>query len=165
MFWHGKMFAGWFVARKLHPVALVSKSKDGEILSSVLSAWRYRLVRGSSKKNGMQALEEAIANVRSHQAGALAITPDGPRGPRHSYKRGAFVAARELGVPLVHLHVHYERAKVLGKSWDKFEIPLPFSTVNVRAEVIDVHDYPDDRDAQRAWLDTLAERVEGAVAR
>lgn len=161
MFWHGKMFGGWFAMRKLHPVALVSKSKDGEILSSVLSAWHYKLVRGSSKKQGMEALEEAIEAVRSHKAGALVITPDGPRGPRQQYKRGAFVAARALDVPLYHVHISYSSYRTFQKSWDKFEIPLPFRTITLRAEPIDHSGYPDDREEQRTWLDQLAEQVEG----
>jgi lysophospholipid acyltransferase (LPLAT)-like uncharacterized protein len=160
MFWHGKMFGGWYASRKLHPVALVSKSKDGEILSAVLSSWRYTLVRGSSKKQGMEALQEAIAVVGSHAGGAIVITPDGPRGPRHRYKRGAFVAARELGVPLYHLHVTYSSSITLRKSWDAFEIPKPFSTVVLRAEQVDCTAYPDDREEQRVWLDALAQRIE-----
>jgi lysophospholipid acyltransferase (LPLAT)-like uncharacterized protein len=160
MFWHGKMFAGWYAMRKLHPVALVSKSKDGEILTAVLTAWRYKLVRGSSKKQGMEALQEAIGAVREHRAGAIAITPDGPRGPRHRYKRGAFVAAQALGVPLYHVHVRYESARVLARSWDRFEIPRPFSTVVLESQTIDYSGYPEDREEQRIWLDRLIDSVD-----
>jgi lysophospholipid acyltransferase (LPLAT)-like uncharacterized protein len=160
MFWHGKMIAGWYAARALDPVALVSKSKDGELLTSVLKHWHYTLVRGSSKKNGRQALEEAIEAIRLHNASALAITPDGPRGPRMKYKRGAFIAAQELACPLYHLNVEYSSPVRLIKSWDKFEIPLPFSRVTLRAIPIDYGSYPTDVDAQRVWLDELAERIE-----
>lgn len=130
MFWHGKMFAGWYAVRQHHPIALISASKDGEILSSVLTEWRYKLVRGSSNKRGMEALEDAIAQLKRGEVDTLAITPDGPRGPRHLFKRGAFIAARETGLPLVMFTVAYSRSITL-KSWDKFEVPLPFSRVDV----------------------------------
>lgn len=158
MFWHGSMVAGWFCVRSLKPVALVSKSKDGGILASVLQSWGYRLVRGSSTKQGREALAEAIEDVRRGRAGVIAITPDGPRGPRMKYKRGAFSAAKELAVPLYHLHISYTRKRTL-KSWDRFEVPLPFSRVELRAERIEYASYPDELAAQRTWLDALAERT------
>ncbi len=132
MFWHGTMLAGWFSVRKRNPIALVSRSKDGNILATVLAFWGYALARGSSKKRGMEALTEAMEQVRDGHADTLAITPDGPRGPRHVYKRGAFIAARELELPLYRLEITCHRKKVL-KSWDKFEVPLPFSRVDIHA--------------------------------
>jgi lysophospholipid acyltransferase (LPLAT)-like uncharacterized protein len=158
MFWHGSMVAGWYAVRSLKPVALVSKSKDGGILAAVLAAWGFRLVRGSSTKQGREALAEAIEDARTGRAGIIAITPDGPRGPRMKYKRGAFAAAKELDVPLYHLHISYSRKRTL-QSWDKFEVPLPFSGVDLRAERIDYASYPDELEPQRTWLDALAERT------
>src|SRR4051812_5719618 len=72
MFWHGKMLAGWYAVRgqdgrATRPIALVSKSKDGAILSNVLSHWGYQLSRGSSKKRGMEALEEAIDRLKNRE--------------------------------------------------------------------------------------------------
>src|SRR5205085_10295582 len=108
MFWHGKMFAGWYAVRSKCPLALVSKSKDGRILSRVLASWGYQLARGSAGKKGMEALEEAMEEIRAGRADILAITPDGPRGPRGEFKRGAFIAARELTVPLILMQIEYK---------------------------------------------------------
>ncbi len=138
MFWHGDMLAGWYSVRKRRPIALVSKSKDGNFLAAVLEKWGYKLSRGSSKKSGMEALTIAMESVKNHECDSLVITPDGPRGPRHEYKRGAFIAARELDVPLFHLHIDYASRKTL-KSWDQFEVPMPFSKVTIRVERVNAN--------------------------
>jgi lysophospholipid acyltransferase (LPLAT)-like uncharacterized protein len=162
IFWHGKMFAGWFVAtrkgqgKRPRPVALVSPSKDGDILSSVLKRWGYKVQRGSSSRSGLEALRRAIDSVKAGECDRIVITPDGPRGPIHRLKRGAFLAAQELQLPVYFLRIHYRRAKVLGKSWDKFEIPLPFSGIQISVEEIRLDNYPVSIEEQHAWLNRLA---------
>ncbi len=138
MFWHGDMLAGWYSVRKQKPIALVSKSKDGNFLAAVLLKWGYKLSRGSSKKSGMEALTIAMQSIKNQGCNSLVITPDGPRGPRHEYKRGAFIAARELNLPLFHLHIDYASRRSL-KSWDQFEVPMPFSKVTIRVERVDAN--------------------------
>lgn len=154
-FWHAKMLAGWWVARK-HAVALVSRSKDGERLAQILESWKYKLVRGSSGKGGSEALDNAIELVRIGAAKRLAITPDGPRGPREVMKRGAFIAAGELGLPLIFLDITYEHAKVLPKSWDRFEVPYPLSKVIIDPHIIDVSDFPNEKEDQQEYLQKLS---------
>jgi lysophospholipid acyltransferase (LPLAT)-like uncharacterized protein len=163
MFWHGDMLAGWYSVRKRRPIALVSRSKDGNYLAAVLQHWGYQLSRGSSKKSGMEALTNAMQTLSTHDRDTLVITPDGPRGPRHEYKRGAFIAACELELPLFHLHLDYTSRKTL-KSWDKFELPMPFSKVSIRAEQIDVNEFPIyDKDAQHQWLEGRSDNVTGRI--
>jgi hypothetical protein len=104
----------------------------------------------------MDALNKAMDAIRSNEADALVITPDGPRGPRHIFKRGAFIAARELSLPLYMLEIECHSKKVL-RSWDKFEVPMPFSRVSVRAVKLNAEDFPmQDRDTQQVWLDNLS---------
>jgi lysophospholipid acyltransferase (LPLAT)-like uncharacterized protein len=156
MFWHGTMLSGWYSVRRTRPIALVSQSKDGNLLASVLAFWGYNLSRGSSKRSGMDALNKAMDAIRSNEADRLVITPDGPRGPRHVFKRGAFLAARELSLPLYILEIECHSKRIL-KSWDKFEVPLPFSRVAIRAIKLNVEDFPiQDRVAQEKWLDNLS---------
>jgi lysophospholipid acyltransferase (LPLAT)-like uncharacterized protein len=159
-FWHSKMLAGWYVSKD-HAVALVSPSKDGDYLTSVLEKWEYTVVRGSSSKKGMEALEEAMAMISSGNSKRIVITPDGPRGPAQVMKRGALIAAKELALPLIFLHINYQSSYKLTKSWDTFEIPLPFSTVDVYAEEIDTSNFPDDRDAQSVYLELLSAKLIG----
>ncbi|MCK9409178.1 MAG: lysophospholipid acyltransferase family protein [Bacteroidetes bacterium] len=130
-FWHGSMFVGWFVHRPKNGnsvSALVSQSNDGEYLSIVLEQWGYSMIRGSSHiggKEAMQLMVDALAGGSS-----LAITPDGPRGPRHEMKMGAVRAAQKASVPLVLAGIVVKKKRLLH-SWDRFEVPLPFSKVIV----------------------------------
>ena len=156
-FWHSRMIAGWWLSRE-GAVAIVSKSKDGEYLSSILSRWNYKLVRGSSGKGGMEALEEAIAVVRRGEAHRLVITPDGPQGPPEIFKRGAFIAARELGLPLHFLEIKYKSKKILTSSWDKFEVPLPFTSVSIKTLLVDTSGFPSEHNAQVMYLQTISEQ-------
>jgi len=128
-FWHGGMVVGWFLHRSFQMRALVSQSKDGEILSAVLESWGYTLIRGSSHRGGKEAMQGMIDEVK--KGARLAVTPDGPTGPLHVMKIGAVRTAQQTCVPLVIASIHAERKHQL-KSWDRFEIPYPFSRVFVR---------------------------------
>ncbi len=158
-FWHSRMIAGWWVVRH-KAVALVSQSKDGSYLSRILSSWGYRLVRGSSGKSGMQALEEAIEIIRSNSADRIIITPDGPRGPSEIFKRGAFIAANQLQRPLFFLEIRYRKAITFTKSWDRFRLPLPFSSVSVTPHLLDASSFPASREEQDAWLKELSQQFQ-----
>jgi hypothetical protein len=130
-FWHGSMLVGWFLHRPRNggPVAaLVSQSEDGEILSATLARWGYAMIRGSSHIGGKEAMQLMVDAIT--QGNSLCITPDGPTGPRHQMKMGAVRAAQRTHVPLFLVGIANGRKKIL-KSWDRFEIPLPFSKVSV----------------------------------
>jgi lysophospholipid acyltransferase (LPLAT)-like uncharacterized protein len=130
-FWHGSMFVGWFVHRPAagKPVsALVSQSRDGEYLSTVLERWGYSMIRGSSHIGGKEAMQLMVDALNS--GSSLAITPDGPRGPRHEMKMGAVRAAQRAAVPLICAGIAMEKKRHL-RSWDQFEVPAPFSRVVV----------------------------------
>ncbi len=163
-FWHSRMIGGWWLARK-NAVALVSKSNDGEHLAKVLTKWEYRLTRGSSSHDGKEALNDAIEMVRSGEADRLVLTPDGPRGPREEFKRGAFIAAKELGIPLIFLRIRYRDGMKLMKSWDRFEIPYPLSTIEVQAETIDISSFPIEKEKQIDWLQKLSEQFKTTPSR
>ena len=130
-FWHGSMLLGWFLHRpqnKSRVAALVSQSEDGEILSSTLERWGYTMIRGSSHVGGKEAMQLMVDAVS--EGNSLCITPDGPTGPRHEMKMGAVRAAQRAGVPLFLVGIAVKEKKQLN-SWDGFEIPMPFTTVNV----------------------------------
>jgi lysophospholipid acyltransferase (LPLAT)-like uncharacterized protein len=154
-FWHSQMLAGWWVSRH-DAIALVSKSKDGEYLDTILKRWSYKTVRGSSSVSGKEALEDAIERIREGEAKRLVITPDGPRGPREVFKRGAFIAAKELSLPQYFLSIEYKNARHLPKSWDKFQIPYPLSSVIVNPHRINADDFPSDPDEQKKYLEAAS---------
>jgi lysophospholipid acyltransferase (LPLAT)-like uncharacterized protein len=128
VFWHGSMLVGWYLFRNKNFAALVSKSKDGNILASILDKWNFKVVRGSSHIGGSEALDLMVGLVQ--QKCSLAITPDGPTGPIYKMKAGAVVTAKKTGVPLFLIGIGIKNKFVL-KSWDRFEIPKPFTKINV----------------------------------
>jgi lysophospholipid acyltransferase (LPLAT)-like uncharacterized protein len=129
IFWHSKMLIGWWLFKKENYLALVSKSKDGDILTRLLYNWKYNVIRGSSSKGGKDALEQIINDISN--GNSVVITPDGPRGPAREIKNGALIISNKTGYPIIPVKINYSRKKILNKSWDKFEIPLPFSKCEV----------------------------------
>jgi lysophospholipid acyltransferase (LPLAT)-like uncharacterized protein len=162
-FWHGSMMLGWYMHRPKRGervAALVSMSKDGAILASVLEAWGFALIRGSSHIGGKEALQAMVDAAA--EGSTLCVTPDGPTGPRHQMKPGALLTAQRAHVPLVIVGIASKRKKVFPRSWDRFEIPLPFS------EVCLCYDGPigipanADRDAVNELLGTIQQRLDAA---
>jgi lysophospholipid acyltransferase (LPLAT)-like uncharacterized protein len=126
--WHGEMLPLLFHHRDRQIAVLVSEHGDGEIIARILSAFGFRLVRGSSSRGAARAL---IAVDRELEAGFdVGITPDGPRGPLHSVAPGALLAAHRAGVRIVPLAASASASWRLG-SWDRFMIPKPFARVTV----------------------------------
>ena len=123
-FWHGKMLIPWYINRKKNFSALVSRSKDGDILANLLKKWQYDVSRGSSHSGGKEALDEILSKANSMKN--VSITPDGPTGPIYKMKAGAVITAKKTQIPLVMVGVYNEKKYVL-KSWDRFEIPKMFS--------------------------------------
>lgn len=128
VFWHGKMLIGWYLFRKFNSAALISPSKDGEILTNLLVNWNYVVVRGSSNDSGKDALKKML-DLADRKMN-LIITPDGPKGPAEKMKAGAVVICKKKKLPLLLTGIRMEKKKIL-KSWDKFEVPIPFSSVTV----------------------------------
>ena len=127
-FWHGTMLLPWYLHGNPSFAALTSKSKDGDLLTRILKKWSYEVVRGSSSVGGDVALGIMIDYAKNKYS--IAITPDGPRGPRHKFKAGAVITAKKVNVPIVLSGVGYKKRKVL-KNWDKFEVPFFFSSAKI----------------------------------
>lgn len=135
--WHNRLavcLSGYFgYARPRNPTAgmaaMVSASKDGGFLSVILECFRVQPVRGSSSRRGPQALLELKS--WAEKGYDLAITPDGPRGPRYTVQSGVISLAQVTGLPILPAAYNLRR-KIELKSWDRFQVPLPFA----RCEVI-----------------------------
>jgi lysophospholipid acyltransferase (LPLAT)-like uncharacterized protein len=103
---------------------MVSASKDGGFLAAILECFGVQPVRGSSSRRGAQALLELTTWAeRGHD---LAITPDGPRGPRCVVQDGIMSLAQVTGLQIFPCSYHVSW-KICLKSWDRFQIPLPFA--------------------------------------
>ena len=110
-------------------VALISASHDGGVLSYVLNSFGIRAVRGSSSRRGAQALLELTSWAERNYN--IAITPDGPRGPRYVVHDGTIALAQLTGLPIIPVSTDI-RGKLVTRSWDQFQIPLPFARCAVR---------------------------------
>ncbi len=160
--WHNRLALSMklhsILRRRHHQAAglagLVSASKDGAFLAAILGRFGVQSVRGSSSRRGPQALLElATLSDRGYD---IAITPDGPRGPRYIVQDGVMALAQVTGLPAVPVSCHLNW-KIRLKSWDRFQIPLPFSrceitigkTVTVPRESSD-----DNRESLRQQLQT-----------
>ncbi len=127
-FWHGALLPLTFIDRGRNIQVLTSMHRDGELISRVIAALGFGVVRGSSTRGSVRGLIKLIAKGRDGLD--LGITPDGPKGPAESIKRGVFYVTERSGARLVPLGVAAARAKRLS-SWDSFMVPLPFSRVAV----------------------------------
>lgn len=127
-FWHGTLLPLVWRHRGQGTSVLVSLHKDGEIIARVCEALGLRTLRGSTTRGGGRAL---LGLVRELEAGyEVAVTPDGPKGPRHHFAPGALMAAQRAKAPIVPIGVHCSSAWYL-KSWDRFTIPKPFARIVV----------------------------------
>lgn len=125
--WHGQMLPLLW-AHKARTGVIISEHRDGEIIAQIIGLFGLFGVRGSSSRGGARALLEAAQVIR--RGTDMAFTPDGPRGPRHSFAPGPLILAQRSGVPIVTITGHVDRKWQL-RSWDAFEIPKPFARITV----------------------------------
>jgi lysophospholipid acyltransferase (LPLAT)-like uncharacterized protein len=123
--WHENILMWAYIGAFQGVIALVSRSRDGETTSRAIEALGFRAVRGSSRGGAVRAVKELIrSGVTTH----VAITPDGPLGPRHVFQLGAVYLASRTGAKLVPTSFAFDRAW-RARSWDRFVVPKPFSRV------------------------------------
>jgi lysophospholipid acyltransferase (LPLAT)-like uncharacterized protein len=123
--WHREIFAGTWFWRKRGIVAMASQNFDGEYIARILQRHGYGAARGSSSRGGVRALAEMIGCQK--KGADTVLTIDGPRGPRFVAKRGSVLLAKSTGAAILCFHIAPKSAYVFEKSWDRFQIPYPFS--------------------------------------
>lgn len=164
--WHNRLFVAAELSRRLRPAralhGLVSASKDGAWLTAFFESAGLRVVRGSSSRGGREAASALVDVLRSgHDAG---ITPDGPRGPIYGFKPGALVVARRGRARVVLVGIDYANAWRL-RSWDRFLLPHPFSTVRIHAAVADSYSLEDKEARAHLEATLLAINCDPELAR
>lgn len=163
VFWHGLMLPVWKFFSKNKPYAVVSLSKDGQLLSDLLIKWHYSLIRGSSSKEGKKVLEELSEVAKSNY---VLVTPDGPRGPLGKFKVGAIVASHRSTTPIYLVAIKIHLGKTFVKSWDKFRLPLPFSKITIsisQAELIPQNASREEIENKVAELETKLIKMQEAL--
>ncbi|HOE64037.1 MAG TPA: lysophospholipid acyltransferase family protein [Candidatus Sumerlaeota bacterium] len=159
-FWHGDLFVIAAAGRKENArkkiFVMTSRSRDGELFSKFLNKLGYGTIRGSTSRGGMSALLSLKDILVEGKTAALAV--DGPRGPRAVVKPGAILLSKTADALVVPVAVHISK-KIQLRSWDRCEIPLPFSCCIVRAgKPISVHpnaNHQEMEDARKSLEDTL----------
>jgi lysophospholipid acyltransferase (LPLAT)-like uncharacterized protein len=126
--WHGRLLPLAYFHRGRGIAGLISQSRDGEYIARLIEGWGFTAIRGSTSRGGKEALREM---VRQSEAGhTIAVTPDGPRGPRQKLQLGVLIAAQRTGLPILPVAAGCDRAWWPG-GWDRFCVPKPFSRVTV----------------------------------
>jgi len=156
-FWHENMLLPAYQYGRPDIAVLVSRHADGQLIAEICRHLRFRLVRGSTTRGGIEAVRQMLRiGGRNH----LAITPDGPRGPRRQVQLGLVYLAARTGLPIVATGFGFQRAWRF-KSWDRFALPKPWTlTTCVMARPI-----PIPSDAGRHQLEHYRGQVEQELHR
>ncbi len=123
-YWHSFILVPVYTARNLGIKVLISQHRDGEYIAQVIERFGFLTIRGSSTRGGTKALLKLIKNPNDRAT--LAITPDGPRGPRFVVQPGIIFLGQKTGLPIIPVSLGLSSYWELP-SWDKFRIPKPFS--------------------------------------
>jgi len=141
--WHGELLISPQVYRAFRhhqaTAAIISQHFNGELIARVLGFFRIKGLRGSSKRGAKSVLLHAIKAIKAGET--IMITPDGPRGPRHTMSDGAVALALRSKLPIMVVNYQPNRYWELG-SWDRFMIPKPFATLEIYHQVIHLEKMP-----------------------
>jgi len=127
-FWHENMLPVLFSHRGRGVGVIVALSYEGELVARVLKILGYRVFRGDTQKRGRIVTKELIKYGISGKE--IAITPDGPKGPRREVKKGVIIIAKRANIPLFAVKIEADRCFRFS-SWDRLMLPLPFSKIEI----------------------------------
>ena len=130
--WHNRLLIFPLILRRFFPqrhgAALISASRDGDLLADAVQRFGYDVIRGSSSRLGASAILQLTQVLAA--GGDVVITPDGPRGPAYELGPGIIFLAQKSGAAVLPMNLEYSRCWRLG-SWDRFIVPRPFAKVRV----------------------------------
>ncbi|NIQ38607.1 MAG: DUF374 domain-containing protein [Proteobacteria bacterium] len=124
VFWHSRLLMMPLLVKKRRIAMLISRHRDGELISRAVRLFPVDSVRGSTTRGGSLALRGLVRAIK--RGSHVAITPDGPRGPRNVVQPGVIMIASQTGRPIFPVTFSASRKKVFN-SWDRFLFPYPFS--------------------------------------
>ena len=127
-FWHGRILPAAYYFRRRGIVVITSENFDGEWIAGIIERFGYRTARGSTSRGSRKALRQLKRDLAAgHPVG---FTLDGPRGPACVAQAGAVWLSKATGNPVLPFHLEANHHWSLG-SWDRTQIPKPFSTVAI----------------------------------
>lgn len=125
-FWHGRILPATFYFRRRGIVVITSENFDGEWIARIIERFGYGTARGSTSRGGKKAMLQLVRDMKEGRAAGFTL--DGPRGPARVAQAGAIWLARTTGNPVLPFHLEASSHWSL-RSWDRTQIPKPFSTV------------------------------------
>jgi lysophospholipid acyltransferase (LPLAT)-like uncharacterized protein len=125
-FWHGRILPATYFFRRRGIVVITSENFDGEWIAGIIERFGYGTARGSTSRGARRALLQLTRDMARGRPAAFTV--DGPRGPACVAQPGAVWLAKQTGNPVVPFHLEATRHWTLN-SWDRTQIPKPFSTV------------------------------------
>jgi lysophospholipid acyltransferase (LPLAT)-like uncharacterized protein len=125
-FWHGRVFSATYFFRNRGIVVMISENFDGEWIARIIERFGYGTSRGSTSRGGQRALLQLKREMEKGKPAGFAV--DGPRGPGRRVQPGVVWLAKLTGNPVVPFHLEASSFWTL-RSWDRTQIPKPFSTV------------------------------------
>lgn len=128
--WHEHLISGIHGLRNFQPMAVVSSSKDGDLIAHTMEKIGFGIARGSSTRGGAHALLKAVKGLRNKRA--IVLTVDGPKGPRNTSKPGALSLSKKANAPIIPITPITNKPFIFKNSWDQCKLPLPFSKIIVR---------------------------------
>lgn len=160
--WHNRLGLIASIWPEGKEIAMVRSSHgDGRMLGNALSHIITRPIEGSTRRNPMGAMRGMLKAIEDGLP--VAVTPDGPRGPRMRCQPGVVEAARRTGVPVVPATCS-SRPRIQTRSWDRFLVPLPFTRgIALIGAPLDLSDTGENRErARRRVEDALTELTDSA---
>jgi lysophospholipid acyltransferase (LPLAT)-like uncharacterized protein len=154
-FWHGRILPATVYFQRRDIVVITSENYDGEWIARIIQRFGYGTARGSTSRGGPKALLQLVREVKSK---GVAFTLDGPRGPARVAQPGAVWLSKATGNPLMPFHLEARSSWTL-KSWDRTQIPKPFTTVAIAIEA----PLYVPRDADEAALEQWRLRLEQSL--
>jgi|RhiMetdeSRZDD1v2_1073273.scaffolds.fasta_scaffold00535_40 lysophospholipid acyltransferase (LPLAT)-like uncharacterized protein len=146
-FWHGRILTGTLYFQRRGIVVITSENFDGEWIARIIERFGFGTARGSSSRGGLRAMLQLVRDMEKGKPAAFTL--DGPRGPARVAQPGAIWLGRATGNPVVPFHMEAS-LKWTANSWDRTQIPKPFTTVSVAiGEPMDVPGDANDTDLER----------------
>jgi len=161
LFWHAKLLAVPRAMEGLRASALVSPSRDGQYVAALAREYGFGVIESSYRKQRLKGAVEMLRRFRNGEA--IGITPDGPIGPPRVIKKELFNLLHKLDAPIGFIGVGYGKYKELN-SWDRFQIPLPFTKTVVVIEYRRGRDFSSHEDMSR-FLNEVNIRAEELAKR
>jgi hypothetical protein len=125
-FWHGRILPATFYFRRQRIVVITSENFDGEWIARIIERFGYGTARGSTSRGALKAMKQLVNEMKAGRPAGFTL--DGPRGPARVAQAGAVWLASATGNPLLPFHLEASAHWSL-RSWDRTQIPKPFSTV------------------------------------